>query len=89
MVKKEDKMTASRKDVDRWIKTAKEEQCKYIISMCDDWDYSDYPIYCEDKDTLILKYTRLGNKSNMQRVNEIIRIEDDGTVTENLKIENI
>ena len=77
------KMAASRRDVDRWIDSAKERGCKYIISVCDTWDYDDYPVFCEDLNKLILKIDNY-NGVNMQTINEIIRINDDGTVTENL-----
>ena len=76
-------MAATRQDVDRWINTAKEKGCKYIISVCDTWDYDDYPVFCEDLNKLIMKVDDYDG-INMQKINEIIRINDDGTVTENL-----
>lgn len=75
-------MAASRKDVDRWIKTAKKEKQKFIISVCDTFDYDDYPVYCSDEKEI--KKEIPNHQINMQRINEIIRINDDGTVTENL-----
>ena len=76
-------MTASRQEVDRWIRTAKKKGCKYIISVCDTFDYDDYPVYCIDKNELILTYDNYDNV-DMQRINEVITINDDGTVTERL-----
>lgn len=75
-------MAASRKDVDRWIQTAKDDKCKYIISVCDTWDWDDYPVYCKDLKELQKSIPRYDN-TNMQRINEIIEIDGD-TVTENL-----
>ncbi len=75
-------MAATRQDVDRWIAKAKEDKMKFIISVCDTWDYDDYPVYCQDEKELsesILKY----NGVNMQRINEVIKI-DDNKVIENL-----
>lgn len=74
-------MAATRQDVDRWIATAKANGDQYIISVCDTWDYDDYPVYCRNKKEAleaIPEYTQ-----NMQRINEIIRIDGD-KVTENL-----
>lgn len=73
-------MASTRQDVDRWIQTAKDEGYKYIISVCDTWDYEDYPVFCKDKKELdeeIPKY-----RVNMQRINEVITINEDGSVVE-------
>ena len=80
-------MTASRKDVNRWIDTAKTKGCKYIISVCDTFDWDDYPVYIKNMDELIMRIDNYDG-TNMQEINEIIRINDDGTVTENLNIYN-
>jgi len=81
-------MAATRQDVDRWIATAKENGDKYVLSVCDTFDYEDYPVYFKSKDLLEEKYWDY-NGSNMQRVNEIIRINDDGTVDENLRMNQL
>jgi hypothetical protein len=78
-------MAASRLDVNRWIETAKKQKAKYIISVCDTFDYDDYPVYCADKKELNEKLDKYDGK-NMQRINEIIEICDDGTVRENVNI---
>ena len=78
-------MAATRQDVDKWISTAKTNGYQYIISVCDTWDYDDYPVYCRNKKEVIEaipEYTQ-----NMQRINEIIRIDGD-KVTENLSAYN-
>jgi len=80
-------MAASRKDVDRWIKFAKEDKYEFIISVCDTWDWDDYPVYCKDKNELIKKYDDY-NGVNMNKINEIIQIKD-GEVFENLNINTI
>jgi len=74
-------MAATREDVDRWIAEAKKKGAKYIISVCDTWDYDDYPVYVmpdEDLEEQKAKYSGV----NMQRINEVITINDDGTVNE-------
>lgn len=77
-------MAATRKDVDRWIKTAKKNRSKYIISVCDTFDYEDYPIYVLSNENLEEKKKQY-NDVNMQRINEIITINEDGTVSEPVK----
>ncbi len=81
-------MAANREDINRWIQTAKEKGCKYIISVCDTFDWDDYPVYCRDENDLIMLYDNYDG-INMQKINELIRIDEDGTVTENLKIHNV
>lgn len=81
-------MAASRKDVDRWIDTGKQRGYKYIISVCDTFDYDDYPVYIKDLNELKDRVDDYDGV-NMQKINEIIRINDDGTVTEMLNKYNV
>lgn len=81
-------MAATRKDVDEWIHQAKKQKCSYIISVCDTYDWDDYPVYCKDREEVVEESANY-NRVNMQKINEIIRINDDGTVEENLSIYTI
>jgi len=81
-------MAASRQDVDRWIDTAKKGKYHYIISVCDTFDYDDYPVYCETKEEAKEQFTA-HHGPNMQRVNEIIAIDKSGAVTEGLYIHDL
>jgi len=76
-------MAATREDVDRWIKTAKERGAKYIISVCDTFDYDDYPVYVMPDENLEERKKDF-NGENMQRINEVITINDDNSVTEEI-----
>lgn len=78
-------MAASRNDVDRWINTAREGNFEFIISVCDTFDYEDYPVYCKDEEELKQEIPFYNGKK-MQRINEIIRIKPDGMARENLSI---
>ena len=78
-------MAASRADIDRWIETAKEKGSRFIISVCDTFDYDDYPVYCENTEELMEKHAEVNGK-NMQRVNEIIWIDELGQVHENFSL---
>lgn len=75
-------MTATRSDVDRWIKDAKKKKARFIISVCDTWDYDDFPVYVMPNENLEEK-KKSYNGVNMHTINEVIRINEDGTVSEN------
>lgn len=66
-------MAATKEDVDRWITRGKKENYKYIISVCDTFDWSDYPVYCKDYEELSdnKKYYK---EASMQKINEIIKL---------------
>ena len=74
-------MAANRQEVDAWISAAKKGNYKYIISVCDTWDHDDYPSYCKDDKELAEKKAHF-ESADMQRINEVITINEDGTVTE-------
>jgi hypothetical protein len=78
-------MAATRDDVNRWIETAKAHGSKFILSVCDTFDYDDYPVYCDNLKEVEEEYQH-HHGVNMQWVNEIIRINDNGTIDENLNI---
>lgn len=80
-------MAATRQEVDGWIESAKEKKIPFILSVCDTWDYDDYPIFCKDLDELQEEYDK-HDGVNMQRVNEVIKIEGD-EVTEGLNRYNL
>ena len=74
-------MAATRKDVDRWIATAKKMGAKHIISVCDTFDWDDYPAYVMPNENLEERKKEY-NGVNMQKINEVITINEDGSVTE-------
>jgi len=80
-------MAASRDDIDRWIQSAIAAKCEFIISVCDTFDWDDFPVYCKDKSELITTYDQYDGV-NMNKINEIIQIKD-GEVFENLNIRTI
>lgn len=67
-------MAANYQDVVRWKETAKEFGYKYIISVCDTFDWDDYPVYCKDSVELESKRKQYDGV-DMQRINEIIEID--------------
>ena len=81
-------MAASREDVNRWIDMAKEKKTPFILSVCDTFDWDDYPIYCENTKELLEKHLT-HDGVNMQRINEIIQTLPDGRVIENRNLQNL
>jgi len=66
-------MAATREDIDAWKKHAKEIGATHIISVCDTFDWDDYPVYVmptEDLSERKKKYDGI----NMQKINEVIDI---------------
>lgn len=68
-------MAATREDVDRWIATAKAKGETHIISVCDTFDYDDYPVYVLPGEDLEEKKKEY-NQVNMQKINEVIVVSD-------------
>lgn len=62
-------MAASRVDIDRWIATAKIKKAKFIISVCDTFDFDDYPVYVYEDENLEEKKKEYDGV-NMQKINE-------------------
>lgn len=77
-------MASTRLDVDRWIKSAKEQGKKFIISVCDTFEYDDYPVFCENEKEMKEEH-KYYKSASMQKINEIIHIKDE-EVIENLTI---
>ena len=54
-----------------WIEEGKKQGAMYLISVCDTFDYSDYPVYAKSEEEMIEKRKHYNNAS-MQRVNEVV-----------------
>lgn len=72
-------MAASKEDVDRWIETAKKNGDRYVISVCDTFDWDDYPVYVPHGKNLMVERAKY-DRVNMQKINEIFEIKPDGKV---------
>ena len=45
-------MAASKEDVKRWTDTARKQGATHVISVCDTFDWDDYPVYVMPGDDL-------------------------------------
>ncbi len=74
----EDVMTATLKEVEGWVETGRKMGATHVISVCDCFDYDDFPVYVmpdEDINERTAKY----NGVNMQTINEVIEIANEKT----------
>ena len=70
----------------RWNRTAKKDKMRFILSVCDTFDYDDYPVYCKDERDLAKQRNHYDGR-NMQSINEEIKVDSfvvhkDGSVSE-------
>lgn len=66
-------MTATKGDVERWFKEGKKKNATHIISVCDTFDWDDYPIYVMKGENLEQKKKQYDGV-NMQKINEVIKL---------------
>ncbi|CAH6983054.1 conserved hypothetical protein [Vibrio chagasii] len=68
-------MAASLSDVQGWVKRGKEQGAAYVISVCDTFDWDDYPVFVMPEDDLHAKKAEYDGV-NMQRINEVIDLAE-------------
>jgi len=81
-------MKAPRNRIDLWIQVAKTTENKYIISVADMFSYKYDPIFCADEQTVLDTSVKYMNNDD-KIINEIIRINGDGSITEELSVVDI
>lgn len=68
-------MAVTAQEFEGWIKRGIENDHKYMISVCDTFDYEDYPVYCDDEKGLEEMKAKYDGKE-MQRINEIVNLDE-------------
>lgn len=67
-------MSQETTNMERWLKTAKENGAKYVLDVMDGFDYSHYPVYVsQDED---LSEIRKKYSGNMQQVYSVVEVEE-------------
>lgn len=56
-----------------WIQRGKEQGSKYLLVVCDTFDYEYYPVYAANWDKMQEEYKRF-NITNMQDVTKVIEL---------------
>lgn len=69
-------MAANRDDIQRWIDKGIADGAKWMIVVCDSFDYDDYPVYADSVEEFDEKYDHFNGK-NMQRIMEVYDLEMD------------
>ena len=67
-------MATTQDDIRRWFKATKKEGGKFMIVMCDTFDYDDYPVTCMTAEECWQKYN---NPGSMQTVMEVYDLSKD------------
>lgn len=67
---------ASREDIKRYLEKGKKNGSKYMLMVCDTFDYEDYPVYVEENEKLVDVINKYDGK-NMQKILEIYNLEID------------
>ena len=82
-------MVATRQDVDQWIVEGRAKGARWIISVCDTYDYEDYPVFVNANEDLRAKVQYYHQEAKMQSVNEIISLEPGGKTIEDISPNSI
>ena len=67
---------ASREDIKRYLEKGKKNGAKYMLMVCDTFDYEDYPVYVKENEKLVDVINKYDGK-NMQEIQEIYNLEID------------
>lgn len=67
---------ASREDIKGYLEKGKKNGAKYMLMVCDTFDYEDYPVYVKENEKLVDVINKYDGK-NMQEIQEIYNLEID------------
>lgn len=66
-------MAASLQEVNEWIAIGKKKGATHVISVCDTFDWDDYPVYVMPDQDVVEREAHYRN-SSMQKINEVIEL---------------
>jgi len=69
-------MAASYQAIQSWLEEAKATGARWLIVVCDTYDYEDYPVAIKPDEDFWAKFAEF-NGNNMQRVMEVYDLEMD------------
>jgi hypothetical protein len=67
-------MTTTYQEIEKWKKEGIQMGATHIISVCDTFDWDDYPVYVMPNENLEEKKKQFSSGNNMQKINEIITL---------------
>jgi hypothetical protein len=66
----------TRDEIAEWVKRGKKENYKFIVVVCDTFDYEDYPVFCKNAAECWSEYEKHNGK-NRQKVMEVYDLTKD------------
>ena len=66
-------MAVSKEEFNRWVENGREKGATHMISVCDTFDWDDYPVYVLPTDDLDVVKSRFNNV-NIKNLGEILNI---------------
>ena len=67
-------MAATLEDVTGWFDYGVRTHARYLIVLCDTYDWTDYPVYCADQKEAV---NRIKSPGSMQKVMECYDLQAD------------
>lgn len=71
-------MSPMEKDNQEWLEKARAQGAKYLLNVCDTWDYDNYPVFLDTDDELTA--ARKTYSQNMQRIDAILDVKTGKTI---------
>lgn len=69
-------MAATKQDIKSWLYEGLEKSAKYIIIVCDTYDWEDYPVFIGENDDFWSRYNHYDGQ-NMQKIMEVYDLSMD------------
>lgn len=61
-------------DNQRWSKDPRAKGMRYMLNVCDTFDYDNYPVFCKDEEELAKARERYDGR-NMQQIDSIVDLK--------------
>lgn len=69
-------MTATRQEIEIWVRSAKRAGDRYVIVACDSYDFTDYPIFIKEVSELNSRLAEI-NRTTFGSVHEVYDLSMD------------
>jgi hypothetical protein len=66
----------TRQDIQEWVERGRSSGLRWLIVVCDTFDYEDYPVYANTVEEFDKAYNS-HNNTNMQRIMEVYDLDGD------------
>ncbi len=69
-------MTATREDIERWLRSAKEKEATHLIIAVDTHNYENYPVYVSPEEKIDKEIKRVISQA-LQGIDEVYNMSKD------------